>query len=338
MNAPTKNLPAERKPQVVAGAPIAALVPQSLDEAFRLSSALAASGLAPRGMDRPEQVMVAILAGAELGLPPYQAMQSFAVVNGRATIWGDAIPALLWSHGFKLEEWADNDEEPTKAFCKVTRPDGTEIERSFSVAQAKKAGLWGKAGPWQSYPGRMLQMRARALAARDGATDVLRGVQVREEVEDYTHVRDVTPKPSGLRERLAGPSGEGFTANHVPAEPVDFAEHAAEVAEAEVVDQPAPEEPQAHADEAPAVEPATPAEEPVATLEVADADFDPLDWAASFSRGLSHLNTVGDVASAWSKAKAAGYVFKLQAKSREMAEQLATAVNDRVAEIKAGNA
>ena len=64
------NLPAERKPQLVAGAPVAALVPQTLEEAFRLSGALAASGMAPRGMDKPEQIMVAIMAGAELGLAP----------------------------------------------------------------------------------------------------------------------------------------------------------------------------------------------------------------------------------------------------------------------------
>jgi hypothetical protein len=79
----TTNLPAERKPQLIAGAPVAALVPQTLEEAFRLATALAASGMAPRGIDKPEQIMVAIMAGAELGLAPFQALQSFAVVNGR---------------------------------------------------------------------------------------------------------------------------------------------------------------------------------------------------------------------------------------------------------------
>jgi hypothetical protein len=81
----------------------------------------------------------------------------------------------------------------------------------------------------------MLQMRARALALRDGCADMLRGIQIREEVEDYTHVRDVSPKPSGLRERLTGPTtDEGFTsANAPPADPVDFVEHAEEIAEAE---------------------------------------------------------------------------------------------------------
>lgn len=231
MNAPTPNLPAERKPQVVAGGPVAALVPQNIEEAFRLAGAMSASGMAPRGMDRPEQVMVAILAGAEIGFAPYQAMQSFAIVNNRATLWGDAIPALLWAHGFKLEEWFDEPDAPSRAFCKVTRPDGTTIERRYTLDDAKKAGLIGKQGPWQTATSRMLQMRARAFAARDGASDVLKGLAVREEVEDYQDARVVSqPRPSGLRERLSGPQGEGFTSANAPDEPVEFAAQAEEIA------------------------------------------------------------------------------------------------------------
>lgn len=242
------NLPAERKPQLVAGAPVAALVPQTLEEAFRLSGALAASGMAPRGMDKPEQIMVAIMAGAELGLAPFQSLQSFAVVNGRPTLWGDGLVAVVRARGVRIKEWTEGEGDRRVAFCTVTRPDtGEEITRSFSVDDAKKAGLWGKQGPWQQYPQRMLPMRARAWAMRDGCADMLRGIQVREEVEDFGHARDVTPKPSGLRDRLAGPQAEGFSAANAERteaeEPHDdqvhFAEHAEEVAaevESELID------------------------------------------------------------------------------------------------------
>lgn len=213
--------PAQPKPPMLAGGQVAAIVPQSLDEAFRVANAIAASGLAPKGVDKPEQVLVAIMAGAELGFAPFQAMQSFAVINGKPNIWGDALPALLWSRGFKIKEWFDNDDEPTKAFCRITRPDGEEIERSFSLADAKRAGLAGKQGPWQQYQKRMLQMRARAFCARDGAADVLRGMQVAEEVQDYGSARIVTPREGpNLAARLAAPSEddgpkEGFTTvNH----------------------------------------------------------------------------------------------------------------------------
>ena len=49
---------------------------------------------------------------------------------------------------------------------------------------AVTAGLWGKPGPWKQYPDRMLQMRARGLAARDGAADVLSGIYLAEEMQD----------------------------------------------------------------------------------------------------------------------------------------------------------
>ena len=103
----TPNLPAERKPQLHTGASVAALVPQTLDEAYRLADAMSRSGLTPNGIKTPEAVMVAIMAGAELGLPPFQACQSFAIVNGRPSLWGDSIPALLWANGFKIKEWLD---------------------------------------------------------------------------------------------------------------------------------------------------------------------------------------------------------------------------------------
>jgi hypothetical protein len=217
MNAPAVTTPAPPKPQIMAGGPVAALVPQSLDEAFRVSQAIAGSGLAPRGLDKPEQIMVAIMAGAELGLSPFQALQSFAVVNGRPTLWGDGLMAVARAQGIKAKEWIDGDGDKAVAHCEVTRPDtGEVISRSFSVDDAKKASLWGKQGPWQSYPKRMLQMRARAWALRDGCADMLRGFQVREEVDDFAPIRDVTPRAApDLAARLTAPAeaaAEGFTA------------------------------------------------------------------------------------------------------------------------------
>lgn len=215
-------VPAPR-PNLAAGGQVAAIIPQSLEDAYRLSTALAASGMAPRGMDKPEQILVAIMAGAELGLAPFQSLQSFAVVNGRPTLWGDGLLAVVRGRGVSVKEWPEGEGDAMVAHCRATRPDtGEEVERTFSVADAKKAGLWGKQGPWQQYPKRMLQMRARALALRDGCADMLRGIQVREEVDDYQVVRDVTPaKPEGLKERLeaareAGRSREGFTTHHGP--------------------------------------------------------------------------------------------------------------------------
>ena len=178
------------------GGGISPIIPQTIEEVFRLSQGIAASGLAPKGMDKPEQITVAILTGLEIGLPPMFAIQKIAVINGRPSIWGDAVPALLWSRGMKLREWIEGEGDARVAHCEVTRPDGDKITRKFSVSDAKKAGLWGKPGPWLLYPERMLPMRARGYACRDGAADVLSGLYLAEEVQET--MRDVTPTKSQL--------------------------------------------------------------------------------------------------------------------------------------------
>lgn len=168
------------------GGSVQAIVPQSFEDAWRLAAAFAKSGIAPKGMDTPEACLVAIMAGAEVGLPPFQSVQSIAVINGRATMWGDALPAIVRRHGVKVTETIEGEGDAMVATCTATRPDGEVITRTFSVADAKAAGLWGKPGPWTLYRKRMLQMRARGWTLRDGCADMLRGIAMREEVEDFT--------------------------------------------------------------------------------------------------------------------------------------------------------
>lgn len=194
-----------------AGARITGIIPQTIEEVFRLAMAVSKSGIAPRGMDKPEALTVAIMHGLEIGLPPMQAIQRIAVVNGRPTVWGDALPALLWARGFAIQERL----EDGVAYCTVVRPGGETITRSFSQADAKKAGLWGKSGPWTQYPDRMLAMRARGFACRDGAADVLGGLYTAEEIIDGGALMDVSPRKSSA---LAKRDGTTETFNAIRAE------------------------------------------------------------------------------------------------------------------------
>ena len=172
------------------GSAIQALIPQDIEQAFRLATAISKSGLAPSTMKDPEKILVAIMHGLEVGLPPMQAIQKIAVINGRPAMWGDALPALLWARGFKLIEGVSDN----IATCTVVRPDGERITRMFSTDDAKKAGLLGKPGPWQQYPQRMLAMRARGFACRDGAADVLSGLYIAEELVDAPEQIEAGPK------------------------------------------------------------------------------------------------------------------------------------------------
>ena len=173
-----------------------ALAPTDLDGVWRIANMLASTpNMIPPSFKRPEEVCHAILFGLELGLSPLQSVQAVMVVNNRPTIWGDSAIALVRSRGrcVGIEESIDGEGDEMAAVCRAKRlhsiaGHGEEvetIERRFSVDDAKLAGLWGKAGPWKQYPKRMLQMRARSWALRDGFADVLRGVGIREEVDDF---------------------------------------------------------------------------------------------------------------------------------------------------------
>ena len=190
----------EHKAEVNAGGALAALAPQNLDDAFRLAKALALSGdMVPKHFQgKPEATMAAIIRGMEIGLMPMQALSNIAVINGRASVWGDALPALMQRAGHSIDVDITGEGEKMVATATLIRGDtGKELVRTFSVDDAKKAGLWGKQGPWQQYPKRMLSNRARSLACRDGAADALMGLQVAEEMRDAPPIRDVTPTPTG---------------------------------------------------------------------------------------------------------------------------------------------
>lgn len=173
------------------------LTPTNIDEALRFAEMLSKSALVPKEYQgNPGNILVAMQWGLELGLQPLQAMQNIAVINGRPAIWGDAMLALVKGSG--LLEAITEDVTESEATCTVKRRGEPPVVRSFSVEDAKRAGLYGKQGPWQQYPKRMLQMRARAWALRDVFPDVLRGIAIAEEAADMPREKDVTAEAEAV--------------------------------------------------------------------------------------------------------------------------------------------
>lgn len=192
---------------------------RTLADMAQFAATVHASKLAPKDLGSPEAIMVAMQHGMELGLSPMQALQAVAVINGRPVIWGDAALALVKAHPEcedVIETFEEGDTEDTKrAKCVVKRRGKAEVPRFFSVKDAIRAGLWEKSGPWKQYPRRMLQMRARSWALRDSFPDALKGVSVREEVQDYG-------KPANLREvpviKFAGESAPALPEQREPSD------------------------------------------------------------------------------------------------------------------------
>jgi len=185
--------------------PASGLALQSFDDAMRFGKMVADSEFAPKDFrGKPASCVLAIQAGAEIGLGPMQALQSIAVVNGRPSVFGDAALALVMGSPVceYVSEGIDGEGEQMAAVCVAKRrgyEKGTVVR--FSVADAKKAGLWGKSGPWTQYPKRMLQMRARGFALRDAFPDVLKGLVTAEEAQDYPQqpAAPVPPQPTVVR-------------------------------------------------------------------------------------------------------------------------------------------
>lgn len=83
------------------------LTPQSLEAAMEMANLLAKSNMVPKDyIGNPGNIIVAIQWGAEIGLPPLQAMQNLAVINGRPALWGDAVMALVRGSGL-LEDFRE---------------------------------------------------------------------------------------------------------------------------------------------------------------------------------------------------------------------------------------
>lgn len=177
------------------------LQPANFSELLTLSDMLASSGMVPKAYEgKPGAIVAAVQMGAEVGLSPMAALQNIAVINGRPSLWGDGMIAVARSHPdceAIIETTAKDEAGVGYAECKVKRRGQPEHVVRFTVDDAKRAGLWGKSGPWTQYPKRMLQMRARSWALRDVFADALRGLQCAEEVRDYQVREDyVSPAQS----------------------------------------------------------------------------------------------------------------------------------------------
>lgn len=193
--------------------------PTTLGEAMTFSDMLANSSMVPRAYQgKPQDILVCVQWGMEMGLAPMQALQNIAVINGKPSVYGDALMALVQASPVceDIEEFFEHEGTPNPvAVCVAKRKGRKPVTARFSVEDAKRAGLWAKQGPWTAYPKRMMQMRARGFALRDAFPDVLKGMITAEEAQDYqeeTKPRQVA-KPANPLDMVAPPPAIEQTSN-----------------------------------------------------------------------------------------------------------------------------
>ena len=185
--------------------------PATLTEAIQFSDMLASSSMVPKAYQgKPQDILVCVQWGYEMGLAPMQALQNIAVINGKPSVYGDAMMALVQASSVceDVEEFFEGEGTTNPvAVCVAKRRGRKPVTAKFSVEDAKRAGLWGKQGPWTAYPKRMLQMRARGFALRDAFPDVLKGMITAEEAQDYPDEAKPVPvaKPANPLDLVAKP-------------------------------------------------------------------------------------------------------------------------------------
>lgn len=221
------------------------VMPSDVESLYRYAKIVVKSGLAPAGLDTAEKVVIAAETGVELGLPIQAAIRSIYVVHGVPALKGDAAKALVFNSGLleKFSEKVEGEGDQMFAIVTVKRKGFEETSRTFSIWEAKRAGLIKpekKSSAWIAYPERMLKYRALGFILRDVFPDVLLGVHIAEEIDAPTESQPkvervapsdpdpflaalAPPKQDEERptiagdERSPGTRGEGTSEKTVPA-------------------------------------------------------------------------------------------------------------------------
>jgi hypothetical protein len=123
----------------------------------------------------------AVLQGVTLGLDPLTSLQQIIIIHGRPSLYAKMAVALVQSYGHEV--WTE-DLSATRAVVCGRRKGTSHIERiTVTMDQARRA-KWTRNEAYEKTPEDMLWARASARVCDRIASDVLRGVAVREVAED----------------------------------------------------------------------------------------------------------------------------------------------------------
>lgn len=142
-----------------------------------LGAAHLATGLAPKGLDRPEKCALVLLKAMELGVPLTTAYEFFYIVGGRVGVMGQMVRALveakLGGDGYIHVE----ESTATRAVCVGYRKGRQPVRVVWTIEDAQRAGLMGNE-TWKKFPADHLVAKASARCGRRLFADVLGGMVV----------------------------------------------------------------------------------------------------------------------------------------------------------------
>ena len=147
---------------------------ERMNEMMTAARALQASGYFS-DIRSEAQAIVKVIAGAELGLPPFASMSGIHIVNGKPTLGANLIATLVKNdprYNYRVKVADD------KTCILTWYEDGQPVgESSFTFAEATAAGLTTKQ-TWKAYPSDMLFARALTRGARRYAPGIFGGAPI----------------------------------------------------------------------------------------------------------------------------------------------------------------
>jgi len=144
---------------------------QQFDTMQRAAVVLVESGFF-KDVQSKAQAIVKVMAGAELGLPPFASMTGIAIIQGKPVLGANLIATLVKND----PRYDYRPVEHTDTACVIEwREKGKVVGQSaFTWEEATRAGLTGKDN-WRKYPSDMLFARAISRGARRFAPGIFGG-------------------------------------------------------------------------------------------------------------------------------------------------------------------
>lgn len=212
---------------------------------MELATKIANSQLIPTALQRkPQDVLIVLLTGHELGLQPMQAIRSINVVQGKPVMAADLMVALCLKNR-EVCEYVRLVEESDKAVSYEAKRRGSEpVRMTYTMADAAQAGLAGKQN-WKLHPKAMLRARCSSAIVRAVFPDLFMGCYDPDEAQSFQAPTErpapvvvLNPKPEPKQEaedavvpeaRYAGYADAldaytGYAGAHDADEPVEASE------------------------------------------------------------------------------------------------------------------
>jgi hypothetical protein len=164
--------------------------PSNPEDAMMLARTIAASGIAPKSLQRPEAIFTAIAYGTELGLSPMASLRGINVINGVPSSGADMMVGLVLQRG-NVTMWDYSAMSNERCELTAQRGDGKPLTIEWTIEQAHGVIQYAKGvkvrltdkDTWKGFPRQMLKHRVDAEMCRALWPDIVHGLYTPDEAE-----------------------------------------------------------------------------------------------------------------------------------------------------------